>query len=46
MSEWEIHQITLPADDYDEDDEIDARLEEAERRRKKHIERGRFFSTS
>lgn len=36
----------IPDDDYDEDDELDARIEEAERKRRNHVFRGDFFSTT
>lgn len=42
---WEKLRFVLPKDDYDEDDEIDERLNEIERKRKNHVVRGRFFGT-
>ena len=40
-----IQEITLPPEEYDEDDELDARLEKAEKKRKRHIDRGNFRGT-
>jgi len=43
--EFTRYGVILPEDDYDEDDEMDDRIEEAERRKKRHITRGNFFGT-
>ena len=40
-----IAKIILPADDFDEDDEMDIRLAKIEARKRNHIERGGFLST-
>jgi hypothetical protein len=42
QEEWTKYQIILPEDDYDEDDELDARLEEMERKKKERVRRGDF----
>lgn len=39
------HKIILPEDDYDEDDAMDARIEEFESKQRRRITRGGFFST-
>lgn len=39
-NEWTRYQIQLPQDDYDEDDELDARIEEAQRKEREQIRRG------
>lgn len=44
-AEWTRHQISLPVDDYDEDDELDDRIAEAERRKNAHVTRGGFYGT-
>jgi hypothetical protein len=41
--EFQTHKITLPIDDYDEDDALDERIAKVERRKRKHINRGEFF---
>ncbi len=38
--EWVRHQLILPDDDYDEDDEIDALIERNKRRNQNRVERG------
>ena len=43
--EWTIHYIQLPEDEYDEDDELDERLEAAAKKKKNHVTRGGFFGT-
>lgn len=40
-SEWTRYQIQLPEDDFDEDDEMDARIAKTEANRRNHINRGR-----
>jgi hypothetical protein len=40
QEEWTRYQVILPEDDFDEDDEIDARIEKAERFRRNHVVRG------
>lgn len=41
--EWTRYQIHIPEDDYDEDDELDDRLEKARKQLKGHVNRGQFF---
>jgi hypothetical protein len=38
-------KIILPADDFDEDDELDIRLAKIEAKKRSHIDRGGFLST-
>ena len=40
QKEWIRYKIILPADDFDEDDEIDARIEMAAKRQKNRVSRG------
>jgi hypothetical protein len=42
-NEWTRYQVHLPADDYDEDDELDARITAAEKKQREHVNRGGFF---
>ena len=46
FNEWELHKIYIPNDDYDEDDELDARIEAMERKQRNHVSRGSFFGTA
>ena len=39
----QIEKIVLPTDEYDEDDEMDVRIEKANRKKRKQINRGSFF---
>ncbi len=39
----QIEKITLPIDEYDEDDDMDVRIERANRKKRKQIDRGSFF---
>ena len=43
--EWIKHQIILPEDDYDEDDELEDRILEIEKKQKQHFIRGNFRGT-
>lgn len=43
--EWIKHQIILPEDDYDEDDELEDRILEIEKKQKQHVIRGNFRGT-
>lgn len=45
-NDFEIHQIILPEDEYDEDDELDARLDAYKRKRRNRVDRGGFFGTN
>lgn len=38
--EWQRHQIILPQDEWDEDDEEDLRIAKAEKKKREHITRG------
>ena len=42
-NQWVRYQVIIPEDDYDEDDELDARIALSEKRKKEHINRGGFF---
>lgn len=42
LDEWTRYRIQIPEDDFDEDDEMDDRIAEAERRRKGRVDRGGF----
>jgi hypothetical protein len=44
-NEWARTQLSFPVDDFDEDDEIDERIAEAERKKNGHVTRGGFFCT-
>lgn len=45
VMEFTRYQIHLPEDDYDEDDETEERVAEAERRKKARVIRGNFRGT-
>ena len=41
--EWTRYQIHIPEDGFDEDDELDALIEKIDRKKRDHIDRGKFF---
>jgi len=46
VHEWTRYQVMLPDDEIDEDDEIDARIEAMEARKRRNTNRGGFFGTT
>lgn len=43
VHEWTRHQVIIPDDDYDEDDELDALIEKNEKRNRERVVRGGLF---
>jgi hypothetical protein len=45
--EWTRHQLHLPTDDFDEDDELDERIARAARKKRDHVDKGNgLFGTT
>lgn len=43
VGEWTKYVISLPVDDFDEDDEVDARIAKVEQAKRGRVVRGQFF---